>query len=89
MPGPSRSGAWASRSRFRTDHGLSEASTQGLFSKSYLAWSFKPFLGFLIDAYGRMRTILTILLGPGVIGSSSWTVFSYAVGHRNRQRPNR
>ena len=47
---------------FRFDYGLSEAATQGLFSKSYLAWSFKPLIGFLIDAYGRTRTILTLLL---------------------------
>lgn len=47
---------------FRLDYGLSEAATQGLFSKSYLAWSFKPLIGFLIDAYGRTRTILTLLL---------------------------
>lgn len=53
---------------FRTDYGLSEAATQNLFSKSYLAWSFKPLLGFLIDAYGRTRTILTILLGLVVLG---------------------
>jgi MFS family permease len=53
---------------FRTDFGLSEAATQSLFSKSYLAWSFKPALGFLIDAYGRTRTILTLLLGLAVLG---------------------
>ena len=47
---------------FRFDYGLSEAATQGLFSKSYLAWSFKPLIGFLIDAYGRTRTILILLL---------------------------
>ncbi len=53
---------------FRTDYGLSEAATQGYFSKSYLAWSFKPLLGFLIDAYGRTRTILILLLSLGVLG---------------------
>lgn len=53
---------------FRTDYGLSEAATQGLFSKSYLAWSFKPLLGFLIDAYGRTRTVLIALLSLGVLG---------------------
>jgi MFS family permease len=53
---------------FRLDYGLSEAATQGLFAKSYLAWSFKPLLGFLIDAYGRTRTILMALLGAAVLG---------------------
>jgi MFS family permease len=53
---------------FRTDYGLSEAATQGMFSKSYLAWSFKPILGFLIDAYGKTRTILLLLLTLGVLG---------------------
>ena len=53
---------------FRTDYGLSEAATQGYFSKSYLAWSFKPLLGFLIDAYGKTRTILILLLSLGVLG---------------------
>jgi MFS family permease len=53
---------------FRIDYGLSEAATQGYFSKSYLAWSFKPLLGFLIDAYGKTRTILIVLLSLGVLG---------------------
>ncbi len=53
---------------FRIDYGLSEAATQGLFSKSYLAWSFKPLLGFLIDAYGRTKTILIVLLSLGALG---------------------
>ncbi|MEW6751986.1 MAG: hypothetical protein AB1505_13560 [Candidatus Latescibacterota bacterium] len=53
---------------FRFDYGLDEAATQGMFSKSYLAWSFKPVIGFLIDAYGRTRTILTALLTLGVLG---------------------
>ncbi len=53
---------------FRIDYGLTEAATQNLFSKSYLAWSFKPLLGFLIDAYGRTRTILILLLSLGVLG---------------------
>ena len=47
---------------FRVDYGLSEAATQRLFAKSYLAWSFKPLLGFLMDAYGRTRTLLIGLL---------------------------
>src|SRR4029078_10775209 len=52
----------------RFDYGLSEAATQALFARSYLAWSFKPVLGFFIDAYGRTRTILILLLGLGVFG---------------------
>ncbi|MBI5209047.1 MAG: hypothetical protein HY927_03645 [Elusimicrobia bacterium] len=50
----------------RTDYGLDEAATQNLFSRSYLAWSFKPILGFLIDAYGKTRVILSILLAASV-----------------------
>jgi MFS family permease len=53
---------------FRMDYGLSEAATQGFFSKSYLAWSFKPLIGFLIDAYGRTRTVLTLLLSMAALG---------------------
>ncbi|HVZ32097.1 MAG TPA: hypothetical protein VG963_06720, partial [Polyangiaceae bacterium] len=52
----------------RFQYGLSEAATQSLFAKSYLAWSFKPVLGFFIDAYGKTRVILVALLGAGVIG---------------------
>jgi MFS family permease len=52
----------------RTDFGVSEAGTQNLFAKSYLAWSFKPVLGFLIDAYGRTRTLLIVLLSLAVLG---------------------
>jgi MFS family permease len=47
---------------FRIDYGLSEAATQNLFSRSYLAWSFKPLLGFLMDAYGRTKIVLIGLL---------------------------
>jgi len=53
---------------FRFDYGLGEAQTQSLFSKSYLAWSFKPLIGFLIDAYGKTRTILTLLLAAVTAG---------------------
>lgn len=53
---------------FRTDYGLSEAATQNLFARSYLAWSFKPLLGFLIDAYGRTKVILTALLALATAG---------------------
>lgn len=52
----------------RMGYGLSEAATQGLFAKSYLAWSFKPVLGFFIDAYGRTRTILIALLAAATLG---------------------
>ena len=51
------------------DHyGLDEAATQRLFAKSYLAWSFKPIIGFLIDAYGRTRTLLIGLLALAALG---------------------
>ncbi len=53
---------------FRFDYGLSEAATQSLFSKSYLAWSFKPLIGFLIDAYGKTRTLLIMLLSAVTLG---------------------
>ena len=51
----------------RNDFGVSEAATQTWFAKSYLAWSFKPVLGFLIDAYGRTRTLLLVLLAIAVL----------------------
>lgn len=51
----------------RSDFGVSEAATQSWFAKSYLAWSFKPVLGFLIDAYGRTRTLLLVLLAIAVL----------------------
>ena len=50
---------------FHFTYGLSEAATQGFFSKSYLAWSFKPVIGFFMDAYGKTRTILVFLLLSG------------------------
>jgi MFS family permease len=52
----------------RVDYGLSEAATQNLFAKSYLAWSVKPIIGFLIDAFGRTRTLLIGLLLMGTLG---------------------
>ncbi len=53
---------------FKFEYGLSEAATQKYFAQSYLAWSFKPILGFFIDAYGRTRTLLLFLLGASAIG---------------------
>lgn len=53
---------------FRFEYGLSEAATQNLFAKSYLAWSIKPILGFLIDAYGKTRTLLIGLLSAASLG---------------------
>lgn len=50
---------------FHFTYGLSEAATQALFSKSYLAWSFKPVIGFLMDAYGKTRMVLIFLLLSG------------------------
>ena len=51
-----------------TYYGLGEGATQSLFAKSYLAWSFKPIIGFLIDAYGRTRTLLIGLLAVATLG---------------------
>jgi hypothetical protein len=53
---------------FHLTYGMTEAATQSLFAKSYLAWSFKPLLGFFIDAYGRTRTLLLGLLSLAVLG---------------------
>ncbi len=50
---------------FRFDYGLTEAATQQLFSRSYLAWSFKPIIGFLMDAYGKTKVVLAFLLLSG------------------------
>ena len=47
------------------NYGLSEAATQQYFSNSYLAWSFKPVMGFLMDAYGKTKAVLIILLLTG------------------------
>lgn len=55
-------------SHFRHHYGLTEAATQNMFAQSYLAWSFKPVLGFFIDAYGKTRTIMVALLSAGVVG---------------------
>lgn len=51
---------------FTAHYGMSEAATQVYFSQSYLAWSFKPLIGFVIDAIGRTRTILLSLLTMAV-----------------------
>ncbi len=50
---------------FRFDYGMTEADTQMFFSKSYLAWSFKPLIGFLMDAIGKTRMIMIFLLLSG------------------------
>jgi len=47
---------------FRYDYGISESGVQNLYSQTYLAWSFKPLIGFLMDAYGRTKATLIILL---------------------------
>ncbi len=52
---------------FRVDYGLTEAQTQAFFSKSYLAWSFKPILGFFMDAYGKTKVALTALLSMALV----------------------
>lgn len=51
---------------FHFTYGMTEAATQGFFSKSYLAWSFKPIIGFFMDAYGKTRIVLIFLLLSGV-----------------------
>ena len=69
---------------FRFHYKLSQAATQKMFAHSYLAWSFKPLLGFFIDAYGRTRVILTVLLSLAigfylmtpVADVSAWAFFS-------------
>lgn len=50
---------------FHFHYGLSEAATQAMFSKAYLAWSFKPVIGFFMDAYGKTRTALILMLSAG------------------------
>ncbi len=50
---------------FHFTYGMTEAATQGFFSKSYLAWSFKPIIGFFMDAYGKTRVVLIFLLLSG------------------------
>jgi MFS family permease len=52
---------------FRFTYGLSEAATQNFFSRSYLAWSFKPVIGFLMDAFGKTKVVLTFLLLAGAL----------------------
>lgn len=52
---------------FSTKYGLTEAATQDYFSRSYLAWSFKPVIGFFIDAYGKTRTILVATLAVATL----------------------
>jgi hypothetical protein len=49
-------------------YGLGEGGAQSLYAKSYVAWSFKPIIGFLIDAYGRTRTILLGVLAFATLG---------------------
>jgi len=41
---------------------MTEAATQEFFSKSYLAWSFKPIIGFFMDAFGKTKTMLIFLM---------------------------
>ncbi len=50
---------------FHFTYGMTEAATQVFFSKSYLAWSFKPIIGFFMDAYGKTRIVLIFLLLSG------------------------
>ena len=71
--------------------GLDDAAVQSLYGKSYLAWAFKPAIGFLMDAYGKTRTALIVLLviaaagfllTPLVAGgpfSFFWVVFTISV----------
>jgi MFS family permease len=50
---------------FRFNYGMTEADTQMFFSKSFLAWSFKPLIGFLMDAIGKTKLIMIFLLLSG------------------------
>ncbi len=50
---------------FRYDYKLTEAETQMFFSRSFLAWSFKPLIGFFIDAIGKTKLIMIFLLLSG------------------------
>jgi hypothetical protein len=71
--------------------GLDDAAVQSLYGKSYLAWSFKPAIGFLMDAYGKTRTALIVLLAIAAAGflltplvaggpfSFFWVVFTISV----------
>ena len=52
---------------FHGHYGLDEAATQGLFARSYLAWSFKPVIGFVVDALGKTKLILLALLGTATL----------------------
>jgi len=52
---------------FHFTYGMTEAATQGFFSKAYLAWSFKPVIGFFMDAYGKTRTVLLFVLASGAL----------------------
>ncbi len=44
---------------------MTAADTQMYFSKSYLAWSFKPLIGFLMDAIGKTKLIMIFFLLSG------------------------
>lgn len=52
---------------FHFHYGLSEAATQNMFSRSYLAWSFKPVIGFFMDAFGKTKVALILLLASGAL----------------------
>jgi hypothetical protein len=50
---------------FRFHYGMTAADTQMFFSKSYLAWSFKPVIGFFMDAIGKTKLVMIFLLLSG------------------------
>ena len=50
---------------FRFHYGMTAADTQMFFSKSFLAWSFKPLVGFLMDAIGKTKLVMIFLLLSG------------------------
>lgn len=52
---------------FRYNYGISESATQQFYSNSYLAWSFKPVIGFFMDAYGKTKITLIALLAIGAL----------------------
>ena len=76
---------------FHGHYGLDEAATQGLVARSYLAWSFKPVIGFVVDALGKTKVILLALLATATLGflvsplldvgptAFFWTMFALAV----------
>ncbi len=47
---------------FIDHYGLSDAKTQSLFSYIYLAWGFKPIIGFIFDAIAKIKLSIVSLM---------------------------